>query len=123
MMPMEKVEILRACCCVTGAGGQTTEQERAMLEKMAKEVGVGKASLEAMIHRGESDPDFCQEQFRVLKSDPFQTMTVLVNAALTDGKLTDEETAILRRLSGNLGMTEEEFRDVLTKALPNRQGD
>ena len=123
MMPMEKVEILRACCCVTGAGGQTTEQERAMLEKMAKEVGVGNASLEAMIHRGESDPDFCQEQFRVLKSDPFQTMTVLVNAALTDGKLTDEETAMLRRLSGNLGMTEEEFEEVLTTALPNRQGD
>lgn len=115
MMPMEKVEILRACCCVTGAGGTTTAQERAVLKKLAGQIGVGQASLEAMISRGETDPDFFREQFQVLKSDAQQTMTILIEAAICDGELTSDESTMLRELSGNLGMTPQDFQQLIDR--------
>ena len=113
MMPMEKVEVLRACCCVAGAGGQTAESERRVLEKLAHDVGVGRASLDAMIERGETDPDFYKEQFQVLKSNPAVAMSVLVQTAMSDGQVTEDELAVLQGLATNLGMEQQAFQQLI----------
>ena len=119
MMPMEKVEVLRACCCVTGAGGTTTPEERVLLDRLARQIGVGKASLEAMIARGETDSDFFREQFRVLKSDPEQTMAILIEAAMSDGQLSPGEREMLSDFSVKLDLPAEDFRSLIEKVQPS----
>lgn len=117
MMPMEKVEVLRACCCVTGMGGETAAEERAFLSKLAGQVGVGQASLDAMVARGETDPQFYQEQFKVLKVDPEQALTILIEAANCDDHVTPEEIMILRKFGTKLGMTEQDFEKLLNRLI------
>ena len=113
MTPMEKVEILRACCCVAGADGECTPEEVRLLQKLADQVGVGQASLTAMTQRSETDPDFYQQQFKILKTDPQQTMAVLMQTALANGRLVPEEQRVLRGLADNLGVPEDVFQRLM----------
>ena len=113
MTPMEKVEILRACCCVAGADGECTPEEVRLLQKLADQVGVGQASLTAMTQRSETDPDFYQQQFKILKTDPQQTMAVLMQTALANGRLIPEEQRVLRGLADNLGVPEDVFHRLM----------
>lgn len=120
MYPIQKVEILRACCCVAGADGKSTEQERQLLQRLADGVGVGKASLDAMIDRAESDPAFYEEQFRILKADPPGTMALLFETALADGKIEQTEVDTLRGLAENLEVPEDVFTKLVERAATMR---
>ena len=80
-----------------------------MIDKLAADIGVGKASLEAMIARGATDPDFHQEQFRVLRSSPKESILSLLEVAMADGKLTENEIAVLKALSDKLGINDDTF--------------
>ncbi|MFK7769801.1 MAG: TerB family tellurite resistance protein [Mariniblastus sp.] len=116
MTPMQKVDVLRAACCVAGIDGQPKESELAVINKLAGEVGVGRASLEAMIDRGATDPNFYQEQFKILKSDPQQSMAALLEVAMADGHITENETLVLRGLAGRLEVPEAVFDQLITGA-------
>ncbi|MEL7499684.1 MAG: hypothetical protein AAFN77_18920 [Planctomycetota bacterium] len=124
MTPMEKVDLLRAACCVAGIDGNTGDPEFAIINRLASEVGVGQASVQAMIERGVEDPTFHQEQFRVLKADPQQSMAVLLEVALADGKITDGETGVLRALSQKLNVPGNVFDQLLAnvKGMGNQNG-
>ena len=115
MTPAEKVELLRAACCVAGAD-QDASSEHAVLKKMADEIGVGKASLQAMINRSESDPDFHKQQFQILKAEPKQAMAVLLEVALADGQIVDSEIGVLQRLAFNLGIEEQIVAELIDRA-------
>ncbi len=108
---MRKVEVLRAACCVAGADGETTVDEKKILNRLADDVGVGEVSLQAMIDRAENEKDFHKEQFRVLKADPHLTMQILFRVAVTDAKLRRDELKILKRLALRLGVSGEQFKD------------
>lgn len=114
MTPMQRVDVLRAACCVAGIDGQPNENEIKVINKLAAEVGVGRASLEAMIERGATDPNFHEEQFRVLNADPQATMAALLEVAMADGSVSDEETRVLRALSSRLSVTEEVFNELIS---------
>ena len=116
MSAMIKVEVLRAACCVAGANGDASVAESTILRKLAREAGVGQASLEAMIARGCSDQNFCNEQFRVLKADPKEAMAILLEVAMSDGVIDEQETSILRVLSTKLEVPEEIFDQLMVKA-------
>lgn len=113
MTPMQRVDVLRAACCVAGIDGAPTESERKVIDKLAADVGVGRASLEAMIARGATDPTFHEEQFRVLKADPQQSIAALLEVAMADGKLTDNETLVLKALSVKLGIPDDTFAKLI----------
>ena len=113
MTPMQKVDVLRAACCVAGIDGTPNPTERKVIDKLAADVGVGQASLEAMIQRGATDPNFHEEQFRVLKSDPQQSIAALLEVAMADGKITENETAVLRALAGKLSIPDETFEQLM----------
>ena len=115
MNPMLKVDILRAACCVAGIDGEVDDTERSVLAKLADDVGVGQASLEAMISRGKSDPEFHKEQFRVLKADPQETMATLLEVAMADGKLVESEEKVLQILSRKLDVQDEVFQQLIAK--------
>ena len=116
MRGMEIVEILRACCCVAGIDGETSDQERETLQNLASKVGVGKASLDAMIDRGNSDPAFQNDQFRILKTDPQSTMLTLFRTAMADGVITDGEISVLSNFSKKLDVSETDFQAYLQAA-------
>ena len=116
MDPSTKVEVLRACCCVAGADGECSESEMALLQRMAKEIGVGQASLRAMIDRGVSDPAFYQQHFKILKADPSQALAILFQVAAADGTLPDAEVAVLNGLAENLDVPQEIFEEVKAAA-------
>ena len=117
MTPMQRVEILRAACCVAGIDGAPTQSERKVIDKLAADVGVGRASLEAMIARGASDPNFHEEQFLVLKASPQESIAALLEVAMADGKLTENETAVLKALSDKLGIGDEMFAQLIDRVL------
>lgn len=113
MMPIQKLDVLRAACCVAGIDGKVSEPERAILDRMGREVGVGKASLQAMVERAQRDPEFHKEQFRILKFDPTSTMSTLLEVALADKKLSDAEIDVLRILGDKLKVKPEHFDELI----------
>lgn len=118
MTPMQKVEILRAACCVAGIDGNVDDNELTLIAKMAREVGVGKASLAAMVQRASTDPEFHKSQFQILNENPQQCLATVLRVALADGKVTDDESQVLRSLSENLKVPGEVF-DELIQTLKN----
>lgn len=123
MTPMAKVDILRAACCVAGIDGEVTDAERTVLNKLAEEVGVGSASLEAMIARGVSDPNFHQEQFRVLKVDPQTSMAALLEVAMADGAFREEEQRVLKALSLKIGVSDEVYDQLISQVTTMLKGN
>ena len=116
MEAMTKVEVLRADCCVSGVDGKAGEAERPILDMLAREVGVGDASLAAMIDRAETEPNYRDTQFRVLKADPDETMKLLFTVALADRTLTEKEVDVLKELSVKLGVSDAGFQKLYQQA-------
>ena len=115
MTPMQKVEVLRAACCVAGIEGNIQECELPLLQKFAKEVGVGRASLDAMMARAKSDPNFHEEQFQILKSEPQKCMAAVLQVAMCDGEVTEAETQVLKALSQKLNVSDEVFGQLMSQ--------
>ena len=115
MTPMQRLDLLKAACCVAGVD-KNTPIEGGIVKKLADEIGVGDASLNAMMARAERDPDFCQEQFRILKEEPAECMGVLLQVALADGNLSDEEVQVLGRLSNQLNIEPTVFDNLMDEA-------
>ena len=115
MTPTQKIDLLRAACCVAGVDGDASEAEMKVIDKLVRETGVGKASLQAMIDRSIKDHDFYKEQFRVLKANPGESITYLLQVAMADGKLTDGEIHILEKLSQNLDIPPEDFQKLISQ--------
>lgn len=112
MTAMSQVEVLRAACCVAGGDGEVDSQERSFLTGLAERVGVGRASLEAMIQRSEEEPDFYKQQFRVLKDDPEATIELLFGVAATDGELEKSEVEMLKLFGRRLEISSERFVEI-----------
>ena len=115
-MPMRRVEVLRAACCIAAIDGDVCEKEHPLLQRLAKEAGVGGASLEAMINRAREDQSFFEKQFDIFKTDPDETMKTLFRIAIADGVLTQGERVVLRHFAEKLGLPEDRFDAFLTAA-------
>ena len=113
---MVKVQVLRAACCVAGADGGTESAERKIVDMLAKEVGVGEASVDAMLQRAETEPEYYQDQFRVLKANPKDTMGLLFSVAIADKELEDSEVTVLKKLAAKLDVTDQQFDFWLSEA-------
>lgn len=110
------VEILRAACCVAGLDGGVCQDELNILQQMANDIGVGQASLNAMINRAESDPNFYQELFKILSSDAEATIRTLFRVAVVDTDLNVNESVVLHDFSRRLGVAEDRYEALLKEA-------
>ncbi len=116
-----QVDVLRACCCIAGADGKASDKESVLLQKFAKQIGVGKASLDAMIQRAETDQEFYKQHFTVLKAEPTKTLAMLFEVAMADGQIEDTELNMLRGLAINLEVPPDAFEQIRVaarKAMP-----
>jgi len=116
---MGQVEVLRAACCVAGLDQQIDDAEYELLQQLATKIGVGRASLAAMIDRARTDPDFYQKQFNFIQTNPTHTMTVLFAVATADHKLTPDERIILHHFAERLEMSNADFDALLDQAETN----
>lgn len=121
MTPTQRVEILRASCCVAGADGETTADELQHIKKLAEDVGVGQASLTAMMERAERDQEFYKQQFNILKADPLECLDVLLQVSIANGTLKESEFEVLKGLATQLEINEEDFRSRVSAVIGNRQ--
>jgi uncharacterized tellurite resistance protein B-like protein len=115
MTPAQRIDLLRAACCIANADGTASESEMVLVQKLIKEVGVGRASVDAMMARAKIDPTFCEDQFKILKSDPSESMLVLLQVAMADGKLTEEEIRVLQSLANNLEVPADVFDKLIAQ--------
>jgi tellurite resistance protein len=113
---MKQVETLRAACCVAGLDQNVDDKERQLLQKLADRVGVGTASLEAMISRAEHDHEFQKEQFEIIKTDPDHTVKVLLMVAMADGDIADPERDVIAGFADRLGMELPRYEHLLSTA-------
>ncbi len=111
-----KVEILRAACCIAGLDGGVCQDELNLLRRLAADIGVGQASLDAMINRAESDRDFYQELFRYLSSEPDETLKILFRIAIADRDLNTNESVVLHDFAKRLGVSDERYDELLRAA-------
>ncbi len=115
MNPEQRVEILRAACCVAGIDGETSPNEKKLIDKLARGVGCGTASVEAMVARAKRDPNFYQQQFKVLKEDPKETLVELIQVAMADGVVSEVERDVLKKIAANLNLSEDVFDQLMVK--------
>ena len=115
MTPTQQIELLRAACCVAGIDKDASEAEMSVIDKLVKQTGVGRASLQAMVDRATSDEEFYKEQFNVLKADPSESMAFLLQVAMADGKLTEGEIHVLANLSQRLDVAADDFQRLISQ--------
>jgi len=115
-MATPKVEVLRAACCVAGVDGEICDREHPMLERLAEEAGVGRASLNAMVERARTDRYFFEEQFDALTADADETIKTLFHVALVDGDLESQERIVIQHFADKLGMSSDRFEQLLQSA-------
>lgn len=115
-MPMSRVEILRAACCVAGLDEHISDEEATMLQQIADYAGVGKASLDAMMDCAKTDPNYYDKQFRLVTADAETTMRVLFSVACADHDLTTDERIVLHHFAQVLGMDDARFNKILAAA-------
>ncbi len=116
-------EIVRAACAVAGLDERICKHERPMLQRIAKAAGVGTVCLNAMLQRAENDPDFFEEMFNTLRTDPETTVRQLLRVAAVDGEIARNERIVLSHLAQKLGMAEQRFAALLDEAEQRLQAE
>ena len=116
MAGFDKLEILRAACCIAGLDRASDERELALLRALAKRAGVGAVSLDAMIESAREDPGAFDSHLEVLTTDADATMRTLFRVAIADGRLGTEERVVLQFFADRLGMEQTRFDQILRAA-------
>lgn len=112
-MVMDRVEVLRAACCLAATDGKIHVRELKLLRKLADEAGVGQASFQAMIDRSLREPSYFEKQFELMKADADSTMLALFGVAISDGQLDEEQRIILGYFADKLGLSSQRFDQLL----------
>ena len=113
---LDKVEVLRAACCMAGLDGAIHEKELAIIQKLAAEAGVGAASLKAMMDRAKADPKYFEQQFRFLRGNPDESMKTILRVALADGALHQNERVVLDVFAKKLGLSDARYQQLIAAA-------
>jgi hypothetical protein len=115
-MAMQELELLRAACCIAGVDGEINEPEKAVLGALAKRVGVGAASLRAMMELATTDAKFRDDQIGLVHSDPRRSFETLYRMARVDPDVGEAQRSLLTRFGRRLGLSVEEMNEVITRA-------
>lgn len=115
-MLIERVEILKAACCIAGADGEISQRERESLKKMADEIGVGAASLDAMMDLAITDEKFRGSQLRMVHKDPAGVFETLYRMARLDPDVPTPERKLLTHFGRKLGLDTDQMNEIIRRA-------
>lgn len=109
MKDIDQLELLKAALAVAVADGELRRSEKGVLQGLAVRVGVGQASLKAMIEAAEQDPAFADNILIRSKKDARAALELLVAQARIDGEISEEERDVIVRIAARLGLMGDEF--------------
>lgn len=112
MNDMEQLELLKAALAVAVADGQLKRSELGVVRGLALRVGLGEASLQAMMEAAKQDPHFGNNILMRSSNSARLALELLVAEARIDGEISDEERALLIRLAERLEVSGEEFTEL-----------
>jgi len=113
----EHVEILRAAVVLAVADGKITSSEQGLLRGLAGRVGIGNASLDALIERAQMDATLRDELFQRSMSDPNLTFELLAAAARLDGEISQEERELLIHMMDKLKIPTAQFSEIYRRGV------
>ena len=113
MKDLERLELLKAALAIASADGHMSKPELGVVLGLAARVGVGRASLEAMMDRIQRGDTSIADQIVMQSPESARTaLELLVAQARIDGRITDPEREILVRIATRLNITGEEFKTI-----------
>lgn len=112
MTNTEQVELLRAAIAVAMADGTLSRSEKGVVEGLARRVGVGKVSLDAMLDTAQADDSIADNILIRSKKRARVALELLVAQARIDGEISDEERSLLVRIAMSLSFTTDEFQSI-----------
>lgn len=126
MTDLERLNLLKAALAVAAADGVLRRSEMGVIEGLAARVGVGRASLDAMIAAAERGD--LSDHHMLIKSETHArtALELLVAEARLDGEIADREREFLVAIGLRLKITGDEFQSVyqagIARADKIRQG-
>lgn len=109
MGSMEDLELLKAAMAVALADGELRRSEKGVIEGLALRIGVGRASLEAMLEVAAQDDSIADNILIQSREKARSALELLVAQARIDGQISDQERSLLVRLASTLGITGDDF--------------
>ena len=110
MGTMEDLELLRAAMALALADGEVARSEKGVLQGLAKRIGIGEASFEAMLEAAAHDDSIADNVLIQSKETARSGFELLVAQARIDGQISEEERGVLVRIATALGITDDEFQ-------------
>ncbi len=112
MANMEELELLKAAIAVALSDGELRRSEKGIVEGLALRIGVGRASLDAMIDAARQDDSTADNILILSKERARSAFELLVAEARIDGDISNEERAVLVRIAMALGITGDAFQAI-----------
>jgi uncharacterized tellurite resistance protein B-like protein len=113
---MTDLELLKAAISVAVADGELRRSELGVVEELAKRVGVGKASYDAMVQAAQADPHYA-DSIHLPAGRARQAIVLLVGQARIDGEISGVERRVIVRIANGLGVQGEEFRQAYDEGI------
>ncbi len=117
MATMEDLELLKAALAVAVADGKVTRSEMGVIKGLALRVGVGQASLDAMMDSAQDDDSVADSLLIGSKEKARKAFELLVAQARIDGDISGEERDVLVRIAGSLKIAGEAFDQAYSAGL------
>jgi len=112
MTDIEKLELLKSALLVAVVDGQLKQSEMGVVMGLAARVGVGRASLEAMIGAAK-DGRIGPDDILMRSGQSARTaLELLVAQARIDGEITDPERELLVIIGSRFNITGDEFQEI-----------
>lgn len=112
MKDLDKLELLKAALAVAVADGQVRRSELGVVMGLAARVGLGAASLEAMMNAAKRDPAYADSILMRSEDSARTAFELLVAEARIDGEISAEEREVLTRLAERLHISGDEFTEL-----------
>ncbi len=109
MNQTEQMDLLKAALAVAMADGILTRSEKGVVEGLAKRVGIGRVSLEAMLEAAEHDDSIADNIIIKDKATAHTAFELLVAQARIDGEISLSERELLVRIAQSLKISDVDF--------------
>ena len=113
----EQIELLKATLVLAAADGEIRHSERGLYERLARRIGVGRASIDAMIDQARDTHEALEEICGTAIADPQRAFKLLVAAARLDGEISEEEREVLVLMMPKLKLSPDKFTELYEEGL------
>lgn len=112
MRNIEELELLKAALAVAVADGEIRRSEMGVVEGLAIRLGVGRASLEAMLEAAQRDESMADNILIRSKERARKALQMLVAQARIDGEISAAERSVIVRIATSLNLAGDEFQSI-----------